>query len=222
MHKLIASLALLLTTLVALPASACTDPRPSGSAGSAAVPMATYVVGMVAAGSQIRVYFHYAGVATPSQQLISMGPDTGITFSGGYLGSGYANRIVSITPQNGFSGPGGAWRTSLRINGTHDLVFNGSDGLIGSGGVFRGASGGLTRVSGTTRPSYIHPGEVDGILMFDGTDNGAALQRTMTVVGAEEPGTPCTEPEAARVVPRSGALAFFPELAAVTRQWWES
>jgi hypothetical protein len=227
MRKLITLLVLLFASFASSPGQACTDPRPIGTAGSNAVPMGAYIVGMTGYGDSIKVFYMVPGSSNRYSQLIHPGPDTGITFTGGYNAFNYAGRIVSVEARNGYLGTGGTWRTYLRINGTHDLEFVGSDGLIGNvKRQYRGTGGGLTRVYGWTKPSPIHPGQYDGQIIFNGIDNGASdPYGAYTLLGAGEPGYPCTEPEAAlQLEPRAVRLArsFFEEPRREPREWWQT
>ncbi len=213
-------LTLSLFTLVPLQASACTDARPSGQAGNGTTN--TYVTGIIGTGGpHIRVLWRYAGLGGLNDTLISFGADAGITSvaNTGWPGTTAANRVTLVTPVLGGTSTGR--RHFLRINGSHDLELVGPlQGLVGPQMMFRGASGMLHSVRGGVVPLASDPTQVYGTLQFLGTDNGSLLDRGVTVVSDD-----CDYPTGqfgSEVRNSMLARSFFPELEAITRQWWES
>lgn len=221
LSKILAFTLLFASFAVPLNASACTEPRPTGSAGSATA--STYVTGITGYNDKIRVTWKTTNSGTINVSLIGMGPDTGLTFTGGYNNTSYANRVVKLSTHQVVGSP---TQHYWMINNVHRLDIH---GMPASGSWFyhstmnfRGASGALFGIGTGSGESTPGSGNINGKLIFTGADNGSQYTQNRWV--SFPPASGCTDPVAAAAYSRGAMLArsFFPEVEVVTRQWWMS
>lgn len=221
LHKLTAFLSLVITLAFSATGHACTDNRPTGTAGGAG----KYITGIIGTGGpSIRVWWRYAGLGGIYQTVIPFGADSGITSTLGTGHPGYTaqNRVTSLVAYH--TGSSHYWQ----INGSALLEFSGP-GLagvmsVGSGGTsamsWTGAAGMLREIRGGTVESWTEPGELLGRFEFLGT-NSSGVETTgyAFLISSDE----CEPPVAALARSRRVMLArsFFPEVERVTRQWWQ-